>query len=177
MVVHEGDGVGRAGLHQCSFQDGAQVVGAAGKPGLLKVEVQRHIEDGHPAAHIIDIPEQSGQIVGPIFSDHEQLTAGVFFQGIVPLREEPGCDVLDGIQAKTIDTGGFQVPRSPAGNIRPHLRILEINIAPHQISIVAKFKRDIVVEAFTLQQVDRVTLPGIEIVIINSIEMLPGPGK
>src|SRR5512133_4066784 len=66
VVVHKGDGMGRSGLHDGSIQYTPKVIVSSQATGGIKIKVQWHIEDRYPATHVINIPEQCRQIVGPV---------------------------------------------------------------------------------------------------------------
>ena len=99
----------------------------------------------------------------------------MLLHGVEPLREEPGRDVLDRIEAEAVHAGRVQIPLAPVRDLAAHLLALEVEVAAHEEGKVALLQRHLVVERLALQEVDRVPLVGPARVEVDGVEVRGAP--
>ena len=161
-------------LHQGAVEQAGHVVLAAAAAGLMEIEVQRCIEQAHLAATVGGIPAEAAEVVGPVFTHHEEIALGVTLHLRDPVDEEITVDVLDGIDAETIHSHLIQRPAAPVFEFPPNLGVSHVQVAAHQEVVVAFLQRHVALETGAVAAPDRLVM-GIKAVVIHRIEVIPMP--
>ena len=141
-------------MHHAAIQQATHVVVAAADAGLVEVAVFRQIEKRHAATGIGGIPGEYWQLIGRIFTNDKVRVLGVEIEVADPVEEEVAADVLVGIQSEAIHLEGGVHPAPPVLELVAQLRVVDIEIASHEVVVIALHQIDVARKADPLRSPD-----------------------
>ena len=105
----------------------------------------------------------------------EQVLLGVALHRVEPVGKEPRRDVLHRVEPEAVDARRVEVPAAPGRDLVAHLLALEVEVGSHQVGEVAVLERHLVVELLALDQVHRVLLARVAVVVVDGVEVPGAP--
>ena len=160
--------------HERTVKNLAQVVTVTGFAGIVKVFMQRRVEQRHAPVGRPNKMLERPEFVRPVLADREEILARPGADRIQPILEELVIDVLDRIEAKAVDIGQLDEPLAPILEFAAHFGVVNIDIAAHQVIVIAFFVVDIAVETLVFENVHRFKVRVVG-VLTNAVEVIPMP--
>jgi hypothetical protein len=117
--------------------------------------VQRHVEQVHSTARLLDEAMQPPGVAGPVLAHGEQVAPGVLTDAVDPVAEHEGSDVFDGVQPKPVHLQLVVEPAAPVLHLSHDLTMIVVEVAPHQEIIVPVLAVDVRLELLASELVDR----------------------
>ena len=113
--------------------------------------------------------------MGPVLADGGKGASGGFAKFGQPAGEEVRADVFDGVEPQAVDVGGLDVPASPSVEFGPHLRVGDVDVAAHEVVVVAELVVDVLVPLLSLEEPHPRNSAGF--IPVGAVETRPIPGE
>ena len=112
----------------------------------------------------------------PVLAHAEELAAGVLAHGVEPAQVEAAVDVLERVQAKTVQLARVHVPLSPAHELVKDARVVDVHVGAHEVVVVGVLGAvDGAVPVLAVKEEDGLALGAV--VPVHAVEARPVPGE
>ena len=137
--------------------------------------MERHVKERH-ALLGAQIRRELVSRATPVLADGEELLARMPAHGIEPAQVEAAVDVLERVQAKSVQPAGVHVPAAPAHELVKDTRVVDVNVGAHEVVVVGVLAAaDGVVPVLAVKEEDGLALG--PVVPVHAVKARPVPGE
>ena len=137
--------------------------------------MQRHVEERH-ALLGAQVGLELTHHAAPVLAHAEELAAGVLAHGVEPAQVEAAVDVLERVQAKSVEPARVHVPAAPAHELVEDARVVDVNVRAHEVVVVGVLAPvHGLVPVLAVKEEDALSLGAV--VPVHAVEAAPVPGE